>query len=87
MKSDYQKPCDFTASKENMFSEKEAEHDVFRDSIRRLMRDFGHDYFLRTSNEKSNARELWNALGNAGGLASSFPKSSAEVALVLRSSL
>jgi alkylation response protein AidB-like acyl-CoA dehydrogenase len=57
-----------------MFSEKEAEHDVFRDSIRRLMRDFGHDYFLRTSNEKSNARELWNALGNAGWLGIFIPE-------------
>ena len=57
-----------------MYSEKAAEHDAFRDSIRRLMRDFRHDYFLRTSQEKGNARELWNALGDAGWLGVFIPE-------------
>ncbi|WP_111719535.1 acyl-CoA dehydrogenase family protein [Homoserinimonas sp. OAct 916] len=57
-----------------MPSDKTAELDAYRDSIRRLMRDFGHDYFVRTSEEKGNARELWQALGDAGGLGVFIPE-------------
>lgn len=57
-----------------MHSEHAAELEAFRLSIRRIMRDFGHDYFLRTSEQKSNARELWGALGSAGALSVLIPE-------------
>lgn len=54
--------------------DKTAELDAFRDSIGRLCRPYGHDYFLRTSDEKSNARELWEALGQTGALSVAIPE-------------
>lgn len=57
-----------------MSEDKTVELDAFRDSIRRLCHGYRHDYFLRTSKEKSNARELWEALGRAGALGVAIPE-------------
>ncbi|MCL3819596.1 acyl-CoA dehydrogenase family protein [Aeromicrobium wangtongii] len=57
-----------------MTDTKSAELDSFRDSLRRMCAPFGHDYFLRTSADKGNARELWEALGAAGALGVLIPE-------------
>lgn len=54
--------------------DKTAELAAFRDSVRKLCRPFDHDYFLRTSDEKTNARELWEALGSYGALGVFIPE-------------
>ena len=57
-----------------MFISETPELEAFRLSIRRLMREYGHDYFLKTSEEKTNARELWEALGETGALGVFIPE-------------
>lgn len=48
--------------------------DALRSTLRRLCRDFGHDYYVRTSEEGGNARELWTALGETGALGVAVPE-------------
>ncbi|GGM45970.1 acyl-CoA dehydrogenase family protein [Dactylosporangium sucinum] len=47
---------------------------AFRQSVRQLCREFGHDYYLRTSEQAGNARELWHALGAMGALGVAIPE-------------
>lgn len=41
---------------------------ALRAAVRQVCGRFGHDYYLRTSAEGGNARELWAALGEIGAL-------------------
>ncbi|MEU8802343.1 acyl-CoA dehydrogenase family protein [Spirillospora sp. NPDC048819] len=45
-----------------------AELDELRETVLRTCRDFGHEYYVRSSATGDNARELWRALGGIGAL-------------------
>src|SRR5690606_34669678 len=49
-------------------SERPAELDELRETVLRTCRDFGHEYYVRSSVAGDNARELWRALGGVGAL-------------------
>lgn len=50
------------------------ELDALRDAVRQVCSRFGHDYYVRTSEEGGNARELWQALGEIGALGVAVPE-------------
>lgn len=50
------------------------ELNALRDSVRRVGEQFGHDYYLRTSEAADNARELWGALADIGALGVAIPE-------------
>ncbi|WP_243718193.1 acyl-CoA dehydrogenase family protein [Actinomadura sp. 7K534] len=45
-----------------------AELDELRETVLRICRDFGHEYYVRSSDAGDNARDLWRALGGIGAL-------------------
>ncbi|GGO66671.1 acyl-CoA dehydrogenase family protein [Nonomuraea cavernae] len=45
-----------------------------RESVLRSCRDYGHDYYVRSSDAGDNARELWHALGRIGALGVGIPE-------------
>ncbi|GAA0542756.1 acyl-CoA dehydrogenase family protein [Actinomadura livida] len=45
-----------------------AELDELRQTVLRICRDFGHEYYVRSSDAGDNARDLWRALGGIGAL-------------------
>ncbi len=47
---------------------------ALRDAVRGVCAAYGHDYYLRTSAEGGNARELWTALGEIGALGVAIPE-------------
>ncbi|WP_395103780.1 acyl-CoA dehydrogenase family protein [Actinomadura sp. SCN-SB] len=49
-----------------------AELDALRETVLRASRDFGHEYYVRSSEAGDNARELWQALGAIGALGASI---------------
>ena len=50
------------------------ELDALRALVRQICANYGHDYYLRTSAEGGNARELWDELGAAGVLGVGIPE-------------
>ncbi len=47
---------------------------LLRRTVSDVCRPFGHEYFLRASRQRTNARELWLALGGAGLLGVAIPE-------------
>ncbi|WP_122816855.1 acyl-CoA dehydrogenase family protein [Nocardioides pantholopis] len=47
---------------------------ALRAAVRQVCSRFGHDYYVRTSAEGGNARELWTALGEIGALGVAIPE-------------
>lgn len=45
-----------------------AELDELRETVLRICREYGHEYYVRASDTGDNARELWRALGGIGAL-------------------
>ncbi|MEU8250608.1 acyl-CoA dehydrogenase family protein [Nonomuraea sp. NPDC048916] len=45
-----------------------------RESVLRSCRDYGHDYYVRSSEAGDNARELWQSLGRIGALGVGIPE-------------
>ncbi|WP_207933391.1 acyl-CoA dehydrogenase family protein [Actinomadura sp. GC306] len=45
-----------------------AELAELRETVLRTCRDFGHEYYVRSSDAGDNARDLWRALGGIGAL-------------------
>ena len=55
-------------------SERQTELAALRESVLGVCRDYGHDYFVRSSDAGDNARELWRSLGSAGALGVGIPR-------------
>lgn len=51
-----------------------SELEALRGSVRAVCREYGHDYYLRTSAESGNARELWAALAELGAVGVAIPE-------------
>ncbi|MEO9198763.1 MAG: acyl-CoA dehydrogenase family protein [Antricoccus sp.] len=47
---------------------------ALRRAVHQLCSKYGHEYFLKTSEEGGNARELWDALGALGALGVAIPE-------------
>ncbi|MBO0691261.1 MAG: acyl-CoA/acyl-ACP dehydrogenase [Acidimicrobiaceae bacterium] len=50
------------------------EHQLLRAAVRDIAAGFGHDYFLRRSQEDQKTAELWQAIANHGFLAVHLPE-------------
>lgn len=50
------------------------ELNALRDAVRQVAREYGHEYYLRTSAAGSNAREMWLELGEMGALGVAIPE-------------